>query len=124
MRRFLVPLAALVLSALVGLAIVEVALRVLGFQSPVWYAPDERLGWTLRPGATGWHTREGHGYVQVNSAGLRDREHPIEKPAGVYRVAVLGDSYAEAMQVNQEDAFWHVLEGRLSQCWARPVEVV
>src|SRR4051812_12233119 len=124
MKRLLIPLTVLAASALVGLAIVEGVLRLAGFQAPIWYGPDERLGWSLRPGAQGWHTHEGRGYVSINSAGQRDHEHPIEKPPGVYRVAVLGDSYAEAMQVNEDQTFWHVLEGKLSQCWARPVEVV
>ena len=58
---------------------------------------------------------------------MRDREHDIAKPPGVLRVAVLGDSYAEAMQLPMAQAFWAVLERELAGCGAldgRPVEVI
>ena len=34
-------------------------------------------------------------YVRINDDGLRDRAHTKEKPANTFRIAVLGDSYAE-----------------------------
>jgi len=52
--------------------------------------------------------------VRINSEGLRDREHPRHKPAGTVRVAVPGDSYAEALQVPLGDAFRAVTGRRLS----------
>jgi hypothetical protein len=65
--------------------------------------------------------------VRVNSAGLRDREHSIDRPEGVYRIAVLGDSYAEAMQVDIKDTFWWLLQEKLTRCAYQPgkrVEVI
>ena len=47
---------------------------------------------------------------------MRDRDHSETKPAGTLRIAVLGDSYAEAMQVNLPETFWHIAEQRLSRC--------
>src|SRR5436305_593359 len=54
--------------------------------------------------------------VRISSQGLRDREHRIAKPAGTYRIAVLGDSYAEAMQVEMDHAFWALLPEKLKAC--------
>ncbi len=114
-------------AVLVGLLICEVFLRAVGYTYPVFYAPDPELGYVLRPGAAGWYRKEGAAYVRVNSQGLRDREHARAKPPGVVRVAVVGDSYAEALQVAEGAAFWSVMERDLRGCGAfdgREVEVI
>jgi len=110
------PIVLVGVAAVIALAGLELFLRATGFSSPVWYQSDPVLGWTLRPGASGWYNREGRALVQVNSAGQRDREHALQKPAGVYRIAVLGDAYAEAMQVPMESTYWAQLPGLLGSC--------
>ncbi len=109
-------LGSLLLSAVAG----EVALRATGFSFPSFWQHDERTGSRLRPGAEGRSPVEGVAYVKVNSRGLRDREHALPKPPGVYRIAVLGDSYAEALQVGLEETFWWLLARRLESCGFRP----
>jgi len=120
MRRVPAAAAGAAASALAAALLFEVILRAVGFSAPAWYRPDPALGWALRPGVEGRFNREGNAYVRINSAGLRDREHAIEKPANAYRIAVLGDSYAEAMQVERADAFWSLLEGELERCEYQP----
>ena len=120
---------ALLLAAiLVGFLIAELALRAVGYTYPVFYTTDTVRGFTLQPGARGWYRKEGASYVHINSDGLRDREHARQKPADTLRVALLGDSYAEALQVPLEAAFWVVMEQRLQGCHAfaggRRVEVI
>lgn len=109
-------LASLVAALLLG----EIMLRAIGYSAPVWYQPHPQLGWTLRPGVAGWFTREGRAYVQVNPSGRRDRETLLDKPDDVYRIAVLGDSYSEAMQVAREQAYWWLLAERLAACGFQP----
>jgi hypothetical protein len=116
MKRFLAAAALIAASTAFALVLGEVALRMMDFSAPVWYRPDPVLGWTLRPGLEAWYTGEGRGLVKVNRAGMRDRDHPVEKPGNVYRIAVLGDSYAEARQVAAEEAFWAVLPKELERC--------
>lgn len=114
-------------SGLVGLLLAEVALRLLGVSFPLPYVPDPACGSRLRPGLCAWYTKEGRAYFRINSAGFRDREHCPEKPPGTFRVAVLGDSYAEAFQVDQQETFWAVLERELQQrdfASGRAVEVL
>jgi hypothetical protein len=101
---------------LLALLLAEAALRVSGFTYFNPYTVDQNVGFTLRPGATGWWKREGLTFVQINSQGFRDREHTIAKPPDTLRIAVLGDSFAEALQVPQEKAFWSVMERRLQEC--------
>ena len=122
-----VRLAVVAASAVVGLLIFELLLRAAGYSYPTFYMPDPVRGYALEPGAEGWYTREGRSYVRVNSDGLRDGEHAKAKPAGTLRIAVVGDSYAEAMHVAQEETFWSQLERRLGGCAAlggRGVEVL
>ncbi len=90
--------------------VLEIGLRVLGFPFLDFYRADDICGWGLSPGAEGWVRGEGEAYVKINSAGMRDMEHAVAKPPGVYRVAVLGDSFTEALQVPAEQAFWAVAE--------------
>jgi hypothetical protein len=108
-----IRIALLLAVALVGL---EAALRFADFSAPLWYRPDPLLGWTLRPHVQGPYTREGHGEVRANRAGFRDSERLVDKPDGVYRIAVLGDSYTEALQVDARHAYWRLLPERLQRC--------
>jgi hypothetical protein len=120
MRRWIVPLALLAGSVAVALLVGELALRAMGYSAPIWYQPDASLGWSLRPGVAGWFTREGRAYVEVNASGRRDRDVAPDKPADVYRIAVLGDSYSEAMQVALEQAYWALLPQQLAACGLQP----
>jgi hypothetical protein len=120
MRRLIVPLALLLGSVAVALLVAELGLRALGFSAPVWYQPDATLGWKLRPGVAGWFTREGRAYVEINASGRRDRDVAPEKPRDVYRIAVLGDSYSEALQVPLEQAYWALLPRELAACGFQP----
>ena len=99
-----------------GLLMTEVFLRVVGYSAPLFYTPDYFRGVVLRPNIAGTYQREGRNYVQINSAGLRDREHSITKPANTIRIALLGDSYCEALQVPLEQTFWWLLQQKLESC--------
>jgi hypothetical protein len=96
------------------LVAIEVALRLAGVRFPAFYQPDWERGYALRPGASGLWTREGRSRVRINADGLRDGPHAKRPPAGWLRVAVLGDSFSEALQVDQEQTWWHQLEQRLN----------
>jgi hypothetical protein len=112
---------------LVGLLMSEVFLRVIGYSYPIFYQADYYRGFALRPGVTGHYQREGESEVSINSDGLRDREHVKAKPANTIRIAVLGDSFAEAMHLPMEQTFWSLLERKLQECNAFPgkqVEVI
>ena len=120
MKRFIAPVVLVLGSLLLAVLAGELALRAIGFSFPSFWQHDERTGSRLRPGAEGWNAIEGTAYVKVNSRGLRDREHALPKPSGVYRIAVLGDSYAEALQVGLEETFWWQLARRLEGCGFQP----
>src|SRR2546430_6936031 len=60
-------------------------------------APNARLySWALPPGTWMSVADPDNGRVssfRTNARGWKDREHALAKPAGTYRIVVLGDSY-------------------------------
>lgn len=103
-----------------GGIVAEIALRVAGYSYPEFYQLDQTRGYALRPNAAGWYRKEGEAYVAINSDGLRDAEHALTKPADTIRIAVVGDSYPEALSVPMDQAFWFVLGKKLQECDAFP----
>ena len=88
-------------------------LRAARVSYPQLYTADSYCCSRLRAGASGWWIAEGRAFVSINSDGLRDREHVIPKPPNVFRVAILGDSFTEALQVDLHDTYWKVAEKSL-----------
>lgn len=80
----------------------------------VFYEFDPYLGWGNKPLAEGsFATPDSKTFVRINSKGLRDREYEYAKPAGVYRIIVLGDSFAWGYGVGQGKNFADLLEEQL-----------
>src|SRR5882762_7543677 len=112
---------------LFGLVMSEIFLRVIGYSYPLFYTTDYYRGFALQPGVAGHYQREGESDVRINSEGLRDREHAKAKPADTVRIAMLGDSFTEAMHVPMEQTFWSLLERKLQECNVSPgkrVEII
>ena len=126
-KRWPAKLLLLFVSLLFALLLAEVALRIVGYSNPYFYTFEDETGWMLRPNTSGWFRKEGAAYITINSAGLRDREHTLQQSANTYRIAIVGDSFAEALQVPFEQTFWHLLESKLTNCPAlagRQIEVL
>jgi hypothetical protein len=119
-RRFAVAAGAALALACAG----EIALRFAQRGAPFWYEPDAQLGWRLRANAQGF---EGDAYARITTAGRRDLDYPVDKPNGVYRIAVLGDEDAEAFGVPIRYTWWGQLARQLERCGfqsAKHVEVL
>jgi lysophospholipase L1-like esterase len=113
-------------------AVVEGALRLAGFvpiyevysKPELFWRHDERLGWSLEPGARGRYVGprpfpvEFDSAIEINSLGLRGPE-PAPRRPGELRVLVLGDSVVAGFEVAEEETFVArlaaLLEGRLAQ---------
>jgi len=91
-----------------------------------FYRPDRELGYALRPNAHGWNVNENLNYFAVNSDGMADREHTQQRPPGVIRIAVVGDSVSESKFLPRDQAYWAVMERFLNSRLApsRRVEVL
>jgi hypothetical protein len=104
-------LAGLALALLLG----EGLLRLLG-QSYYWALakrPDPVLGWRPPPHVAAWQRFEGEALVATNALGFRDGDHVPDKPPGTLRIAVLGDSFTEAVQVPLGETWWRVMAAHL-----------
>ena len=124
-KEYLIRSFMLFLSLLIGYLIIESGLRLLFFQSirwpgvhyqPMLIKPDPDVGWILQPNQVAY--RESLDFrvvLEVNSEGMRDREYPFDKEPGVFRIALLGDSFMEASHVDESDAFFYVLETLLRE---------
>jgi hypothetical protein len=111
----------LILAALVAIvlpALADLALRIgnVQFNSQL-YTADQQRGWALRPGAEGLVADETRQYVRINSHGFHDVERGYEKPANTVRIAVLGNSWTEAMQVPLDKNYCSVLERKLTKLY-------
>ena len=74
---------------------------------------DERFGWSLRPHASASSHRSGHKITyRINSKGLRDTEMNYDKPPGIFRIVLLGDSNTFGHGVLVEKHFSTLLERR------------
>lgn len=119
--------AALVIaSLLIAVIAFEAVLRVVGDAYPEFNGLHEEYGWKPRPGVEGRHAFEGEGRMRINTAGFRDVDHAVRKSDGTFRVAVLGDSFTEAREVDLGETFWKRLEAGLNTCVTdgRTVEIL
>jgi len=51
---------------------------------------------------------------RYNSSGFRDVDHELEKPLGIKRIVVVGDSVAEGHGVEWESVLARIIQNRLS----------
>ncbi|MFH2000974.1 MAG: SGNH/GDSL hydrolase family protein [Planctomycetota bacterium] len=80
-------------------------------------------GWYDRPS---WDYFDEDGCVDYlfNRFGFRDHDFEMKKKQGEYRIMALGDSFTLGVGVQLEHCWTEVLEKKLAQFLARPVEVI
>ena len=114
-------------SLLFALVVFEAVCRMLSVDFnpyPQWrFHPT--LGWTQERAKEYEVSYEGEVvHVEFNSRGFRDVEHGLEKPEGVKRIVLIGDSFSEALQVNLEETFWRRLQRLLNGNQQKGWEVI
>lgn len=115
-RRWAGRCALSVLGLMFGLLLAEVALRAinLGGRRPTISHPTR--GIAGQPHSVFDFAGEGRSQpIHFNGLGFRDVDRSPTKPNGVYRIAVLGDSYVEAPQVAVADRVTEQLETELNR---------
>ena len=114
------------LGSSLALAAVEGALRLTGSGSDQLLRADPALGVRFIPSKSGLNQDSCYrAHVRVNDQGWRSRMVSPDKPADVYRVLVLGDSFMAALQVDEQWMFARALEREVNaRNPGRQVEVV
>ena len=118
-------LALMLAGVLVALVAAELLVRAAGAAPKVYairkgrfqLSHNPKIGYEPVPLVYTGHELSFYDYLGAsNSLGFRDREHAVAKPAGVYRIVVLGDSIAAGLHVERnEDVFPPILERLLVQ---------
>jgi len=134
MRRILSLFLLLIFYTLLIGACAEAVVRLThsapppGNSSWFWRVPDPVTGWSHIPNSSGRSFDPLYEYdasVTINSRGIRGAESlGYAKPEGVYRVLLLGDSFVEALQVNDAETYGEQLRALLEAELGQPVEVV
>ena len=97
-------------------AAAEVGLRVFDPQRIKLAKPDPILGWARIPNSEArWTKSCFSARAEFNAEGMRDVDHRVGKPQGTYRIAILGDSFVEALEVNLEETFFRRLQALLNE---------
>ncbi len=126
-RSFLANIGLLGFVTVFALGLAEVLVRLVAPQQlphvrPDMWEPADSLGWVNRPNVrttTNTGERTVHFYtdaegMRVGAAGRKD---------AATRILLIGDSFAEALQVEYEQTFASLLEARLTQGLGYPVSV-
>lgn len=117
-KRRLFITVALLGGILAGLIVAEIGLRLAGYSFPDFYISNDALGYALIPNMHSTYRKEGKSFVRINTDGFHDVEHEIAKASGVKRIAVIGDSYVEALQVEREASFINFIRDETEACGA------
>ena len=115
--RWLGKIALAVCVPLLALGLLEVAVRVYAHVTSQerLIVIDNVTGWRLAPNVHRRYDKETQPYfIVTNSKGLRDVEHAYDKPSGVYRIVVIGDSFVfGAGGVEPSKRFTDILQASL-----------
>jgi lysophospholipase L1-like esterase len=124
-RHWLKTLVLIVVWQILALLVVELVMSSAGIGEEEIFRLDKEIGFTHIPNKRIYWKQEGPGVLSYfDSDGMREPNLKIAKPAGTYRVAVLGDSLVEGLQSPIEKTFGYRVGQDLSEKLHRPIEVL
>jgi lysophospholipase L1-like esterase len=127
-KKLLSRVTYVLIELLLCLGLGELALRFLPlgkYRSGPFRQYDPVIGLSLIPYKHLVHSRGCfQGEVSINRWGMRDRERTLEKPPGEFRIAMIGDSAVEAVQVKPDELVNIRMEQLLRDSGYNNVEVM
>lgn len=109
---------------IVALLATECVLYIAGLGEEEIFAFDKDLGTKHMTNKRVTWRSEGFGYSYFDANGMQDEGLTVAKPANTYRVAVLGDSFVEGIQVHGKDRFTQQLNKIVKLANGKNIQVV
>jgi|Deesub1362A_J573_1020465.scaffolds.fasta_scaffold04519_2 hypothetical protein len=127
-KKIVIKFVLIIFGVLVALIFLEGALRITNYNSGLknYHQPDPILGHKGKPNldtsfSIGWCLES---RIITNSQGWRSlKNFSQNKPRNVIRIAVLGDSYVQGLQVDNNEIFTYLLEEKLNNNLGKNFEV-
>lgn len=120
----------LFLGFFIFLVVLEIYLRLRGYRSPSYAMVDKKTNLVVhKPGIYEYVYPPVNpclkNRLRINNLGFHScKDYFHNKPSGVYRIVVLGDSYVEAVQVPCDKTFHYILEEKLNSYFNGKFEVL
>jgi len=131
-RSLLINVSLFLFSLLLVCALAEIALRMVNFNPFGEFFSNDGRAIFIRPSKNPQRIYEatpgarGYGWetdIGINSHGFRGREYSLQKPAGTFRIVVMGDSITFGNRLAPEENYPAVLEALYQQA-GKSVEVL
>lgn len=122
--RILLILLKILTGAALALLLMELLLTLFYPQERMTPLYEKALGLpiVLRKNTQGVHiTKEFSVRYRINSRHLREEELPPEKPDGLFRIVVVGDSFTFGSGVDRDQTFVKVMERALNRGTGKPM---
>jgi hypothetical protein len=111
MKKLFLIIFGLALAFVIG----EISFRLLGYSRGIYYADKSTGLVVLQPNQNLiWAKDCYRNTVVSNSLGFHDVQFNKNKPADIFRIAVVGDSQVESLQVPLEKTWYKILESKLN----------
>lgn len=124
-KKTLLFSAEFVVCAVAVVVVLESLLAFAGLGEEEKLRMDPVSGWVPMEGKQFTHRGEGFSRGWYNSLGMPDVERSVKKPPGVFRIALVGDSFTEGFSVQPPYRFGNLLEKRLNSTYSgRKFEVL
>ena len=112
LKKYVLPA---VMSVVFTIIVLELLFTFVHVESDIFHQPDSVYGASLIPNKDGWYvSKEFSNFKKVNFDGFVDAEYSEEAPENTIRIAVIGDSFVEALQVPLNETFHKIAEDKLN----------
>ena len=107
---------------LIAFFLCELILTGFKFASTAHTNPS-RFTYSYIPNSQVINFTEGYGIRKANNFGFLDKDYTKEKGSGTIRAILLGNSFTEAEQVNNENVYEAILEDSLNKTSSKKIEI-